>query len=72
MMKIEVEEYLEQDCGRPCTECGCPGHQTDIIISICIGDVVLHTPWYDDGCNYDQQAHDDLLEIIGLEIIGRK
>lgn len=69
-MKIEVEEYHEYDCGSPCTETGCPGHTTDVPISISIGDVVLYTSWYGDISNFDEQEYQDLKAIIGMEVVN--
>jgi len=48
--EVEVDEYLDVECGHPCTPDGCPGHSTDIPLTFCIvgTDIILASPWLDE------------------------
>jgi len=47
-MKVDVD-YWEYDCGYPCTPNGCPGHITDIPVSIIIDGVTFYVEGYEGG-----------------------
>jgi hypothetical protein len=54
-IKVSVLDYWEQECAFPCTSDGCPGHHTDIPLSIELEDtekdhsLTLFLPWEDQG-----------------------
>lgn len=62
----EVEmEYYEYDCGHPCTEDGCPGHITDMPVSITVDGVRLSVDGADAGdFPSDDRAHNQTVREV--------
>jgi len=68
-----VVEVYEYDCGKPCTENGCPGHETDIPMSIEFLGATFHVDGAERG-DFPTGASKEHVRIVGeaVALMGQR
>lgn len=70
LSQVEVD-YYDYDCGSPCTPHGCPGHLTDIPVSITISGVTFHVDGSERGDFPSGAAGVARVQAVVEALVGR-